>query len=1309
MLRLDLIEQKVNNILDKKNKVETTPFIEKSLYYQNNVVKSVAVNKGNLAAKELLGTHAVFPSDEVSADGSYLLYVSPRFAQGGTVYKLFNNESGNEIRNTVKVKEESLEKYVYQADPEADPAEVTEDGEETLEVENFDRAVQRNRESTVKTRDTTETPEEYQERFMREYQDLVRDINGALEDVDPEFLRKQWLQKKKENEEKLLEQQNRQIAESAISSSQQAIEAVDQYEEQACGLNYENANKSLLFKYTILKASSTCQSLQENFNSQIQNLIDLLNSSQTTSNQFTFDTTELNEILNTTDSNVLTKIIENLKKAVSAVNNHKTSGDIIRLLTVAALYDAVTELGITINDNKESTKLVQYIDSAMKFFTNPLSGEQKKKLSFLFNSNAYSSKTYEITISDFPSIMQFARSLISMHDVSSGKSFYERLEERFPNRIVEGFLGELSLATISLTGLTDSSTTVEISSDPPSWIPLSTKASEYGKEGSPAYEPELLIADLQSFSTGKDSLQFDLPSIVENHFVNFSFYDPEFIQFTLKYTANLATKLGISCSSANDFNNTACLDLLTYSTFSLSKLRKSSGGSEANKGELFEELILLDNLHSMLPENLSTNPGLVRFNCKQGSEAVLEYLKCKTSDQERDYLADSERLDPSMQLKLKDGSITTVEESTKEIAKSVFESKEVSGLIVNQRNAYETKFKGYLPNGNTTQLDLNDKSSIETYFSDFAAQLEKDLAGQSSKKRRTLAASAIFEYTSMYFVGTNVNDLDANRKKIIEAFFNSAQFSDLCSKLKYDQDQIEKFKSDINGESIHLVNSIKKSLKSTNNNLSSNTTVTLDAQKILDVIQSALTIRAVSNVGILKKFKKALESASNNASTYVDSIIDECYSMLPFPDDTYKEIYSDAFKDKFFLLVLKAHQSFQENNAETISAIIQYARIEAFREIANKIPKDTKVEHLFLRETQDQFRQRVTSLIPTLGKFVETPIKAAVKGSVEKKRTVEKKQATPAQQIPSAVTPLSIEDTISNSFSNQQSYKTSKDFLSALGSILGENVTPRQIPKKLQNFLAGATDIFVNNEIVNNDGIINSLEIFLKGASVAGGEIKTTKANNIVTFEITITAVHNGKIVKIPITFSAQSKSLYMYNTVLKNIVFSGNPSTENCNTNGCPTTQVNNSLNLDAILTIQDDEGVNFFGISKLDDVPGDISGYGDVAHIKIRGIERGSNGNITQKQNGQIGLDTTVIECKVGKEKISQTSYGRLLAIQNGIAQATLGQINPGNPPKIQTLKPNVFTARVRDGSFSMERAQSSEEHTAKEQLSRFYATTN
>lgn len=252
MLRLDLIEKAVKEQLEieQKNIVQTTNYLNKPLYYfAEPVTKSVATNKGTINPRELLGTKIVFPSDEAAKDGGYLIYLSPSFVQGKTVYKLFDKQSSEQRKNTVKVKESNLDKYIYQVDPNGDPSqETTEEGEEIPQVDNLDKAVTRNREQTISPKTEVETDEEYQARFMEEYHDLVRDINGELQEIDPEMVRKQLVARAKEKEL---------AAKTAeVDRVETSLLSVLESEEQ-CVTSYPSSTKSILNFKTILKAQNS--------------------------------------------------------------------------------------------------------------------------------------------------------------------------------------------------------------------------------------------------------------------------------------------------------------------------------------------------------------------------------------------------------------------------------------------------------------------------------------------------------------------------------------------------------------------------------------------------------------------------------------------------------------------------------------------------------------------------------------------------------------------------------------------------------------------------------------------------------------------------------------------------------------------------------------------------------------------------------------------------------------------------------------------------------------------------------------------
>lgn len=256
MLRLDLIKKAVEDQLatEQKNIVHTTNYLEKPLYYtENTVTKAVSSEsktvEQTINPRDLFGTKIVFPSDEAAKDGGYLIYLSPSFVQGKTVYKLYDKQSSEQRKNTVKVKESNVDKYIYQVDPNGDPSqETTEDGEEIPQVDNLDKAVTRNREQTISPKTEVETDEEYQARFMEEYHDLVRDINGELREIDPEMVRKQLVARAKEKEL---------AAKTAeVDRVEASLLSVLESEEQ-CVTSYPSSTKSILNFKTILKAQNS--------------------------------------------------------------------------------------------------------------------------------------------------------------------------------------------------------------------------------------------------------------------------------------------------------------------------------------------------------------------------------------------------------------------------------------------------------------------------------------------------------------------------------------------------------------------------------------------------------------------------------------------------------------------------------------------------------------------------------------------------------------------------------------------------------------------------------------------------------------------------------------------------------------------------------------------------------------------------------------------------------------------------------------------------------------------------------------------
>lgn len=1493
MLKINLIEQvaKQQEVLNTKNKV-SSDFVQKTLYYSEEfpVTKAVATNTGNINASDMMGTQTVFPSDKAGADGEYLIYLMPRFVRGRNVYRLFNTESSKQINNTVKVSNSSLGNYVYQVDQTSTPEQAKEEGE-TVEVENTERSVERNRSNKIKPLQEGETPEQYQERFMKEYQDLVRDINGALSDIDPEQVLKQW-QKKQEEIEK---QKETEQAVSVVSTLQQGVlsvsGAITAFSENSCSLHTETA-KSIFFEKSILKNTTTaiCDSA-------VETLVKFLEDMGGT---FARLQIELNNPFDKTTG------IDIKAFAIKLLNNEKTKERVLEMV------DALKVLTAKEKPNKPidpSHKIIfAYLlfndilgiqhDGSIKADSGIVIAEpvrrwaqsiQEKISQFQINALVNELQTnrdvpfsegivYVEQITDLAKVMvetalidvlvspQFGKYDISAYALEPDKR-YALLQKRLKAlgdaaRPVESFFGKFSLNMLKVqlgkyltkeelaaldiqhdigSGLTpeeqqelDNAAKNNFENlgkeqiekyagwmqrQIPTWLISSAgentsqetllKMHSLCKEGGEISEEELDVSDLPAFSRGGDepSVQFDTPEIVEVHAQIGSYKDKEFVAFVNAYVDNLGTKLGLTCNQPRDTEEKSkCNRLTAHVHFILGRIRTSGPGSMNDKGETFEEILALDQLFRMLPD-VTKHPEDVRFNGKSGIDAVMDYLRCNSSDK-RHYLtaSDSADITPDKTIEIFDDTeektasesiaAITVEELTSEVldgftAQAIAkEAKEIEikatyirtnakGQVIPQKEVESSNGTKTLEPQPAIPVYF-DTGEYTTKFSDeitpLLQQYEAAVAANDKEKKKQLREEIdkiTFEYLTLGLINQetiNTSSVLSGITHMLETHFagNASHLELLKSvfkgKINHIKNYLNKYGKFIFTKQKFTKDDIRKLLAAQKYSLKTLTTLVAGKRVMAKILKTKIGKPPISLNDWISEFARSEAKKLRVSGLDADA-------------------YISHFKDSVTIRMQKLIESSGKITQEDFLLIVSQARLDGTRAVIGFMNPDTPVDALYTLESQEDFLQQLEQgtyrpetkeIISAKGKILYDP--QTLKG----KRAAEERMQRVGKGIEAKAEDNSIKTGVTTKnikvdgklIGKRKEVKSFDALKEQIKEIWGENspyakgrnaaqVIRSVVDKERVIRKKGASTILTEEELADLDtrlrriaGGDSTAPTFNMGATpvVVSAKKQLDKDGNVVTVKtnktqevpdpdnpgkmitqrvnqeeevelhtLTIEFTIGGETYVIEVNQPAPPAYRYdpswpsnitqnvsaitssivtIDNLVLKAINFERNAESpyqilgENCPATAVVDSSGQKQLNPNAMLTIEDNEGVTFFNVSKLHGIPGGSSGFADLAHFKIKGLSR-KTGNFERKKKKDsedledVELAVTVVEGKVGGEKPTLTSFGRIEAIQTGIVSAVLAP-DKENLKAIKKARYDVFVGRSFEGRISYGRAQ-------------------
>lgn len=1490
MLKINLIEQvaKQQEVLNTKNKISSA-FFQKTLYYSEEepVTKAVATNTGNINASDMMGTQTVFPSDKAGADGEYLIYLMPRFVRGRNVYRLFNTESSKQINNTVKVSNSSLGNYVYQVDQTSTPEQAKEEGE-TVEVENTERSVERNRANRIKPIQTEETPEQYQERFMKEYQDLVRDINGALSDIDPEQVLKQWQQKQKELEEKQIEQQELETFKFFQGQLSSAADVVDGYIADSCAKK-PSTNKSIFFNNIILKAKSTFVNLtcEERRDFLVKFFLEMhghfvsqgikLPKSPFVEGTYAQQTPEVKAFIDIFCGDA--EGLQQIRHALNVLYNNPTikSGHKTMLMYLM-LSDAYTKSLTTTSENTKEPELVAWIDS----FRNSASEFSMRALVNAYNYDRSDNMPYTETVKYAEHIDQLAKAMI-----------IARNKPIDPLRPVESFFGTLSIAMLNfelakhlkkeeiptielkvglgissplsksmaseIQSALDSKDDIDskklkeyadliskatilrlqlnvpitkeqlkqlyahytaeqqliktgfieandkqlaayaaiLQEQIPTWLYAAKKpptaedvAQMYklNQETQTSEEFALIqdnpaVADLPAFSIGEFTVQFDTPEILNSHGVINSYSDDEFQAFVETYVSNIAKKyFGIKdgCSKNRKITDSTsakeredidvCDRLSAHVHFIIGRDKASAKGGHSDKGETFENVLMLDQLTRMLdalPGGMEEDDHRVRFNGKTGRAALEEYLRCKSTNTRHN-------------LKQSDPSTTTKDEKItrrKDIEGEESEQPDVSEITlgefaegimlrpVNKQDlikraqeikldadkfydgkssfeaspVYRDRTTGEIVEA-TTKVTINVKQ--EEYSTAFFDEVEATLAELEAAKTEEEKAeilkrldSSVFKFLAVSLVGQK--NVEERSKTVISAVTHMLEGHARFSKLNPEQQT--RLKKLFAGKMNHVSRYIQKY----------GTTIKIGKTFEVDEIQQLIAADSI-NIDLLaqavaskEKFEEMLKLPLGNSGISLNEWLDNVGSHFARKltiNGLAIERYVEHFRDKFLILLEKEVLSGTTLDEELIISLIHKAKLEGIRVAFDLMDPQTPIDAVYTQEDQETFLKQLRASRLSAPSTRPLPVYIRAKSaSRQTQLTIPEKAKDEARDARQAIASAIDEATAAAgaTFDEQtpivQTEKTAQGFLDRLKEFFPEseaikgsvNVQPAIRIVRLLNEYRGNVRVLNENgtssEKLTEDEI-NALQNALSAQrsnyplkdnpiefSIEKGTRKAKKGAETKELHVLKIKFKAKDSKGNPITYVIEipqapptgyklvgaSKSFLDFKTnkiITKGVFFfaqASKPESFEVAGKPCPQTNLDGKINLDAVLTIQDDDGITFFNISKLDGIPGASSGFADLAHLRVKGLTR-------DKKTGEfigdkdLDLEMSVVEGKIGEDPASLKSFSRIEAIQNGIIGAAL---KPQQMARLKTARYNVFLGRAHNGRIAYGRAKGSE----------------
>lgn len=598
MLRVDLIKHHLNklNLLDK------------SLFSNGVVTKSIPVDLDKLTPTELMGTKVAFPSDEESVDGTYLIYLSPRFSRGGQRYQLKNLKTGNFIPNTIKVKESSLENYIYE-EQSSDTTTTDFFDTESPDIDNVERAIDRNRKTPLQFKRPDEDIQEYKKRFIIDYDNTLNDINGALNSIDPEFVRKQWVRSAKEKEAN----EKRNTLEAFYSSIFEKITSLN-----SCLSGNTDTVKSILNFKAIRKSAnlSNCETLQKSLETLFAD------------NEYLSERVKELKIVENCNLSTeqLTEFLDNMRYIKENITTAEESSERENLelqqnITYAALLHL---LGDGVNDSQ----LADFYTNKSRLLNTMrvrVSKQDSAAVAAVMSFVPRIVKPEKLEPEETLLLVSDARRMIStigtMLELREEQKLKDQLRVNDPIKPKNQPAIIISRFLAPMLGLDDNTMPLTASEK----LPVHLQENEDNEKMN-------ILNGIEQIPGLED---FSLAELYEDSFIFYS-RDSRATAIMQTIADNIAKNFKCAktpIGSTTHTNDDACAELKAAVIMSLSHTKNeiyNPTGTSTPKGEMFESLAFLEIFQKMIAAGLDVNS--LRYNKKTGMSAFTDYLKCTSKE-----------------------------------------------------------------------------------------------------------------------------------------------------------------------------------------------------------------------------------------------------------------------------------------------------------------------------------------------------------------------------------------------------------------------------------------------------------------------------------------------------------------------------------------------------------------------------------------------------------------------------------------------------------------------------------------------------